>query len=260
MIDYAGRRALVTGAASGIGRALSLALADRGARLVLVDVNAQGMAATAAQTGAETLAIVAYLSDPAEPARVVAKAFEDAGRIDLICSNAGVAHGRRLIREALDDQGRRLFELNLFAGLRLAQAYAQALEATGGRGRIIFTGSEHSLSLPPTTTKMGLGLYNATKHALLAFAEWMRLEFAGRTPIDVHILLPGPISTTLSDTVPRELLDSPLDFITAARCAELALKGMDLDLFYIPTHAHIAEDMRPRLGAVQASVRALGLS
>jgi hypothetical protein len=49
-------------------------------------------------------------------------------------------------------------------------------------------------------------------------------------------------------------------FIPAARCAELALKGMDLGLFYIPTHAHLVEDMRPRREGVEAAVRALGLA
>jgi len=259
MIDYSGKTALVTGAASGIGRALALALAARNARLILVDLNAEGLAETAARTGPQTLTLTADLVDPAEAARVVREGFAGAGRIDLICSNAGIAHGRRLVRETLDDNGGRVFAVNFFAGLYLVQAYAEALEHADLRGRVMFTGSENSLSVPASVAGMGLGLYAATKHALLIAAEWMRAEFANRTPIDVHILLPGPITTTLSGNVPTEQLQSPMDFIPADRCAELALKGMDLGLFYIPTHAHIAEDMRPRYEGVQAAIKALGL-
>jgi len=259
MIDYKGKTAMVTGAASGIGRALALALAARGARLILVDLNPEGLAETAARTGADTLTLVADLADPAEPARLVDEGFAGAGRIDLICSNAGIAHGRRLVRDKLENNGGRVFAVNFFAGLYLVQAYAQALERTGLRGRVIFTGSENSLSVPATVVGMGLGLYASTKHALLIAAEWMRDEFADRTPIDVHVLLPGPITTTLSDQVPTGQPASPMAFIPAERCAELALKGLDLGLFYIPTHAHIADDMRPRFEGVQAAVKALGV-
>ena len=260
MINYSGKTALVTGAASGIGRALAMALAARGAQLILVDVNAQRLAETAVGFDAAPLTIVADLADPAQPGRIIEQAFAAAGQVDLICSNAGIAHGRRMVRETLDDNGGRVFAVNLFAGLRLVQAYAQALERTGTRGRVMFTGSENSLSIPASVAGMGLGLYASTKHALLAAAEWMRDEFAGRTPIDVHVLLPGPISTALSDEVPRDKLQAPMDFIPAARCAELALNGLDLNLFYIPTHAHIADEMRPRYEGVQAAAQALGLN
>jgi hypothetical protein len=87
----------------------------------------------------------------------------------------------------------------------------------------------------------------------------MRQEFPGRTPIDVHILMPGPITTTLSGTVVADPNLPPMDFIPAARCAELALKGLDLGLFYIPTHAHMLDDMRSRREGIEASVKALGL-
>ena len=260
MIDYTGRTALVTGAASGIGRALAVALAQRGARLVLVDLNEAGLAETAGRVGADPVCLVADLGDPAAAERVIGEGFARAGRLDLVCSNAGVAPARRLVRADLAGDARRLFDVNYFAGLHLVQAYARALEGTGLRGRVMFTGSENSLSLPPAVRGLGLGLYAATKHALQITAEWMRDEFAGRTPIDVHILLPGPITTELSANVPTDKLTTPMQFIPAAMCADLALKGLDLGLFYIPTHAHLADDMGPRMAAVQDAVRALGLA
>jgi len=260
MIDYAGKVALVTGAASGIGRALAVALAERGARLVLVDINEAGLAETAGRVGDDPVSLVADLGDPAAAERVIGEGVARAGRIDLVCSNAGIATGRRLVRADLAGDARRLFDVNYFAGLHLAQAYARALEGGQLRGRLMFTGSENSLSIPPSVRGLGLGLYAATKHALLITAEWMRDEFAGRTPIDVHILLPGPITTELSGKVPTDQLTTPMQFIPAAECAALALKGLDLGLFYIPTHAHLADDMGPRLAAMRESVRALGLA
>jgi NAD(P)-dependent dehydrogenase (short-subunit alcohol dehydrogenase family) len=260
MIDYNGKVALVTGAASGIGRALAMALSARGARLVLVDLNAEGLAKTAAETGPDTIVIVADLADPLEPACVIEQGFAEAGRIDLVCSNAGITNNRRIIKEAPAANGGRLFAVNLFSAIYFAQAYAKALEQAGLSGRMMLTGSENSLSLPATVTKMGLGLYGVTKHGLLILAEWMRQEFAGRTPIDVHILLPGPITTALSDQVAANPAGPQMDFIPAEQCAELALKGMDLGLFYIPTHAHLLDDMRARYEGVEAAINQLGLS
>jgi hypothetical protein len=80
--------------------------------------------------------------------------------------------------------------------------------------------------------------------------------------MDVHILLPGGVYTPLiSKHIPDpEKLPPEMNIIPAERCADLALKGMDLGLFYIPTHAHIADDMRPRTEGVLAALAALGLT
>jgi short-subunit dehydrogenase len=95
---------------------------------------------------------------------------------------------------------------------------------------------------------------------VLILAEWLREELAGET-MDLHVLLPGAVYTPLIasgvpdfDAAPKELA-----LIMPERCAEIALKGLDLGLFYIPTHAHIADDMRPRTEGVAASLNALGL-
>jgi len=103
-------------------------------------------------------------------------------------------------------------------------------------------------------------MYAATKHALLIAAEWLRDETQG-DPFAVHALMPGAVYTPL---IARALPDpalapKALDLIMPERCAEVALKGMDLGLFYIPTQAHLAIDMGPRNEGVMAAVRALGL-
>lgn len=254
MIDYHGKTALVTGAASGIGRALAIALAARGARVILVDLNEPGLEETAARIGSHTQIIIADLSDPAAPASVVEQAMAANGTLDLLCSNAGIAPAHRLLREKADGNGG-----VLFAGLYFAQAYAQALKHSSTRGRLLLTGSENSLSVPRGIEAMGIGLYAATKSAFLMLAEWMRAEFANRVPIEVHILLPGAVTTGLNDGGEVNPEIAALSFISAEQCAATALQGLDLGLFYIPTHRHLADDMRPRLHGVEEAIRSLGL-
>jgi NAD(P)-dependent dehydrogenase (short-subunit alcohol dehydrogenase family) len=263
MIAYEGKVALVTGAGSGIGKALAEALAARGARVILADVNEAGVKAAAAALGKAASAVVCDLAKPEAATRLVEQCFAEHGRLDLICSNAGIGHNRRLMKEAFDDSVERLFAVNLFAGLRIAQTYVRLLQGSGGRGRLMLTASENSLSVPSAVKGSGLGLYAATKHGLLIAAEWLRDELAfASAPLDLHVLLPGAVYTPL---VARALPDpskapAALGLIFPERCAELALKGMDLGLFYVPTHAHLADDMRPRTEGVAAALRALGLA
>jgi len=260
MIDYQGQVALVTGGASGIGAALAAGLAARGATVIVADRNRDGAEAVAAGLGGGAVATACDLTDPSIPAALVAGAYERFGRLDLICSNAGAGKAKRMLKEPFDEAALALFQVNLFAGIRLAQAYVPRLEADGARGRLMLTGSENSLSVPDAVKGFAMGVYGATKHGLLVMAEWLREEARAR-PLDLHILLPGGVYTPLVagglpdfDSLPPEM-----NMISPERCAELALTGMDLGLFYIPTHAHIADDMRPRTQGVIDSLRALGL-
>lgn len=266
MIDYRGRVALVTGAASGIGRALALALAARGAHVLLADRNAPGLAQTAALIAelpghAGSASRTADLAVPGAAAELVAWGYAACGRIDLICSNAGVSRNKRLAKEPLDAAVDTLFAVNFWAGLRLAQAFAAALQAAGQQGRIMFTGSENSLSVPQAVRGAGLGLYAASKHALLIMAEWLRDEMAGRA-LAVHVLLPGGVFTPLiADAIPDPALaPKELELIMPEQCAAIALRGLDLGLFYIPTQRHLAEDMRARSEGVAAALRSLGIA
>jgi NAD(P)-dependent dehydrogenase (short-subunit alcohol dehydrogenase family) len=252
MIDYAGQRALITGAASGIGKALAQALAARGARLVLADVDAEGLTHSAKALNAE--AIVCDLSDPAETGHLIDAATEK-GPVNLVCSNAGIGRNKRMLKETEADT-RRVMNVNFFSPMALARAYAATL--SDARGRIMFTASENALSMPAAVRGFGLGAYAASKHALLAAAEWLASE---AETLDVHILLPGPVYTPLvAKNLPDRSLAPPgLRLLDPEECAQIALRGMDLGLPYIPTHAHLAEDMAPRLEAIRQAIAALNL-
>jgi NAD(P)-dependent dehydrogenase (short-subunit alcohol dehydrogenase family) len=260
MISYDGQTVLVTGGASGIGAALAAGLAGRGARVVVADRNLAGAEAVAAQIGGGAVALACDLTDPAVPEALVGEVYGRFGRLDLICSNAGAGKNKRMLKEPFDEAAMALFQVNLFAGIRLAQAYVPRLEAQGARGRMMLTGSENSLSVPDAVKGFAMGVYGATKHGLLIMAEWLREETRAR-PLDLHVLLPGGVYTPLvSGGLPDfDSLPPEMNMISPDRCAELALRGMDLGLFYIPTHAHIADDMQPRTQGVVDSLRALGL-
>jgi len=261
MIDYSGHNVLVTGGASGIGAALATGLAARGARVAVADRNLEGAEAVAARIGGGAVALGCDLTDPAAPLALIDAAYARFGSLELICSNAGAGKAKRVLREPFDDTAMALFQLNLFAGFRLAQAYVARLEATGGRGRLMLTGSENSLSVPDAVKRFAMGVYGASKHGLLVMAEWLRAETED-APIDLHVLLPGGVYTPLISAAwpSYESVPAEMNIILPARCAEIALKGMDLGLFYIPTHAHLADDMKPRVDGVRDALKALGLT
>ncbi len=258
-MDFNGNTVLVTGAASGIGAALARALDARGTCVVLADIDEAGTSKTAASLKGLSRVLAADLSMPETAANLIAQAHDWHGRLDFVCSNAGMGRNKKLRNEKLDETAARLFEVNFHAGLRLAQAYFTRMEASGKSGRILFTASENSLSVPAAVKGSGLGLYAASKHALLIAAEWLRDENAGKH--DIHVLLPGAVYTAMNArALPDPAMAPPgLGLIMPERCAELALKGLDLNLFYIPTHAHIAADMQPRHDGVRDALKALGL-
>lgn len=265
MIDFNGQVALVTGAASGIGRALAEALAARGAQVIAADIDGDGAAATAQAIGGDALPV--DLAQPGAAAGLVARAYALAGRIDLIASNAGMGSGsgpNRLLRTDIDaPRVAAMFEVNMLAMVRMAQVWVPRLAADGRRGRLLVTGSENSLSVPDAVKTFGLGLYGASKHGVLALAEWLRAEtIGGDKPLDVHILLPGGVYTgmTAAGLGPDPAQwPAAMGIITPKRCAEIALAGLDAGLFWIPTHRHLADDMIARHHGIAEAVRVLGL-
>jgi len=259
MIAYENTTALVTGAASGIGKALAQALVARGAHVVIADLDRPKVEAAAAEIGERALGVAIDLAAPQAGEKLIAEAFAWRGRLELVCSNAGIGHNKKIKNEPLDEGATRLFAVNYFAAVRIAQAYLKILAPSGARGRLMITGSENSLSAPAAVKGSGLGLYGATKHGVLITAEWLRDECLD--VLDVHVLMPGAVYTPLIARVLPDpaLAPASLGLIMPARCAELALKGMDLGLFYIPTHAHIGDDIQPRYEGVLDALKQLGL-
>jgi NAD(P)-dependent dehydrogenase (short-subunit alcohol dehydrogenase family) len=256
-MDLSGRTAVVTGGAAGIGMGLARALSARGAKVVIADID--GPAAEAAARALNSRAIVCDVSARASIDAMFDDVWAREGPVDLVCSNAGVGRNKRVLNEK-PEEIEALFRVNYLSALHMVQAYLPRIEAGGRRGRILFTASENSFSAPQAVQAFGLGDYGGTKHALLILIEWLRIELNGR-PLDLHLLCPGGVLTErFAARFPDPSHIPPnMNFITPDQCAAIALQGLDLCLFYIPTHAHIADDMRPRLEELARSFAALGL-
>jgi short-subunit dehydrogenase len=191
--DFAGKTCVVTGAASGIGAALALDLAGRGAVLALIDRDAGGLDKTAdaaRAAGAEVSTYVIDLSDRADRADLAARVLERHGTVDLLVNNAGVALGGRLHEVSLDDIDW-LLEINLRAVITMTKAFLPALMANPG-AHIVNLSSLFGLIAPP-----GQVPYATSKYAVRGFTEALRHEMA---PYDVGVTVvhPGGVATNIA--------------------------------------------------------------
>lgn len=177
-----GRKALVTGAASGIGAATVARLLADGATVLACDISGEGMAGT--------INHVANLADPQAIALLAAAAESQLGGLDILVNNAGVCPVGTL-DELTDDQWQFGLDVNLLAPARLAKACLPLLKGSAA-GRVINTGSILS-----RYGDAGLGAYAASKHAILGFSRSLAMEL-GPFGITVNCVQPGCIVTGMT--------------------------------------------------------------
>ncbi|MFA6963977.1 SDR family NAD(P)-dependent oxidoreductase [Bosea sp. (in: a-proteobacteria)] len=184
-IRFDDRIALVTGAAQGIGRAIATALVEAGATVHLADIDADGVAATAAAIGAIPHAV--DLGSPGGAAGLVESIVAQSGRLDLLVHAAGGVRGQvgRPIEEISEADWRVIFAANVDAAFFLAQAAAPAMKASG-HGRIVTISS--GAGLRPSLT--GIQAYSSAKHALVGLTKQLAWEF-GPHGITVNSVAPG---------------------------------------------------------------------
>ncbi len=171
-VELSGRRAVVTGAAAGIGRATALALAAEGVTVEALDRDDAGLEAVAAAiaaTGGQARSWIVDLGrwDEVEP--LLGRVEQDAGPIDLLVNVAGIGLQASVLQMTPDDL-RRLFEVNFFAAAALCR---EALRAMSGRQR------GHIINISSAAARRGLpglGGYAATKAAFHTFTQALRLE------------------------------------------------------------------------------------
>lgn len=178
---------LITGGSAGLGRAIALAFAKRGAKLVLVARDAARLEEAAADviaTGSEVLTVTADITRDEDVRRMLDETIARFGRLDVLVNNAGKSARGKLLDVSLDDY-RALWELNFLSLVRCTQAAAPHLIAS--KGHIVNIGS-----LASKSASRYIGAYATSKFPVAAFSQQLRLELAGD---GVHVLLvcPGPI-------------------------------------------------------------------
>lgn len=195
-------RVLVTGAASGIGRATCLRLAregdarGQGARIAAVDIAPSraldGVVEELRKLGAEAIPLAGDMGSADDPARVVAAAVERFGGLDAVVSNAGVNRPGPLVQYAVEDWDR-VFAVNTRATWLLAKAAHPAL--TASRGAIVAVGS-----MSGSNPHANLGAYGPSKAAVIMLVQVLAQEL-GRDGIRVNAVSPGMVRTGMTENV-----------------------------------------------------------
>ena len=222
-MEVAGKVALVTGGASGIGRATALALARAGADVVLADVNDGRLAeaqADIAALGGRALAVHCDVAVDADVQRLVRVTQAELGAVDLLMNNAGV-----VLRGALEEidlpDWEWCFSINLFGVVRGIRAFLPGMLARG-RGYIVNTGSVAGL-----VALTGEGApYVASKFAVVGLTEALALYCRPRG-IGVSLLCPGGVATNLAETG-RSIGMSPEREVAETRVAQTVQGGAEM--------------------------------
>ena len=221
-MDFRDKVVLITGASSGIGRACAQAFAAEGAKLVLTARSREGLEETArlAASG-ETLLLPADLTDMQAVAALSEEVRRRHARLDILVNNAGV--GLYIPSyESAPDAVRRMFELNLFAPVELTRRLLPAL----GAGSCIVNVSSIVGKIPLPW----MPLYSASKYALSAYSDALRMELDG-TGIRVLAVHPGYVSTefgrnTIEGEIPANVGGRQRFGVTAEQCAAAMLRGV----------------------------------
>lgn len=192
MREFSGRLAFITGAASGIGRALALELAQRGTNCFLVDVDGVGLLSTAAEVQTHGVAVyveVCDLTDKGQVAAACCRALDECGGVDLLINNAGIAfYGRTT--SMTDQQWDRLMAVNLDAPIQITRTLLPSM-LQRPNAHIV-----NMCSIAGLVAGGRFAAYHVSKFGLIGFTEALRAEF-GRKGLGVTAVCPGPVCTGL---------------------------------------------------------------
>jgi NAD(P)-dependent dehydrogenase (short-subunit alcohol dehydrogenase family) len=224
------RIAVVTGGASGIGRALALLFAREGAHVVVADLDEAGMAETVAgviQAGRRGLAVKTDVSHLADVQALADRAFAELGAVHVVCNNAGVALWGGL--ESVSHQDWEwAMGVNLWGVIHGVEAFVPRMVAQKQPGHVVNTASMAGL-----IASQGLGVYNTTKYAVVGLAETLQKDLRGHD-IGVSVLCPMGVNTRIRQSERNR--PATLRNATAAR------EGTAVELIgrYLPPE-HVAE-------------------
>ena len=260
------RVAVITGAGSGIGRALALACGQRGMAVVAADIEEQSLRQTQQLLQAQGAVCHAQVCDVASEAQVQALAdasWSACGRVDWLFNNAGVAV-LGPVWQATPDDWAWVLGVNLMGVVHGVRAFVPRILQAGAPAHVVNTASASGLA-----TLAGSGVYCASKHAVVALSECLQHDLrAAGAPIGVSVLCPSLLTTGIADSgrnrqpqwartvdpapayyerVRRGMADSP---ITAADAATATLQAIDRGSFYVMPHGHTWASVERRMRAI----------
>lgn len=241
-MDIQDKCIVVTGAASGIGRALVRRFHAAGARsLVAVDVNEAGAQATANEVGGKAMGC--DVSNESAVLAVIDETENEFGPIDLFCSNAGIGLGPSL--ESPDTDWQKSWEVNVMAHVYAARHLVPRMTERGG-GYLMNTVSAAGL-----LNQIGGAAYGVTKHAAIGLGEWIAIHH-GHQGVRVSLLCPQAVRTPM--TAPPEPGSEEGGIATSAAAgdgmmepeelAEIVMEGLAAERFIILTHPEVVDYMR----------------
>ncbi|MCC6073914.1 SDR family NAD(P)-dependent oxidoreductase [Pseudomonas sp. GCM10022188] len=251
------RVAVITGAASGIGRGLAERAAAEGLQLVLADRDGEALERLAAQLreqGAQVLAQVTDVADAAQVERLRDAAVQRFGAVDLLFNNAGVMQTGSCW-ELSDAQWQRALAVNLGGVINGVRAFLPLLLAQGRPAHVVNTASLAGLLNSPF-----MAAYNVTKQAVVSLSESLHYEMAAlQTQVGVSVLCPGPVISEImtsdqgrgaGDELNR-LLDGQIrQGMSAAELAERVFAAIAEKRFWILPHKGFKPALRARLQSV----------
>jgi NAD(P)-dependent dehydrogenase (short-subunit alcohol dehydrogenase family) len=233
-MDLNGRVAVITGAAGGIGTALARRFAAEGAAgLVLSDLDPSGLAD---DLGVDAIAVRADVTVEADIQGLVAAAIDRYGRVDLFCSNAGITTGAGV--DASDQQWERSWAVNVRAHVYAARAVLPGMLERGD-GYLLQTCSAAGL-----LAAVGDAPYTVTKHAAVAFAEWLAITYGSRG-IKVSALCPQGVDTPMlrdglqAGHVGARVTAASGKVLSADDVADAVIAGLAVERFLILPHPEV---------------------
>lgn len=262
MRELNGKTAVITGAASGLGRELAVRCAEESMRLVLADVDEDGLRETVERLGgADAECVTCDVSKAGDVEHLAELADERFGGAHLLFNNAGVAVAGPTWTTTLDEW-KWMLDVNLMGVVHGIRSFVPRMLARGGSAHVVNTASVAGLISPP-----GSSIYCVTKHGVVTLSECLYhdLRLAG-AEIGVSVLCPAYVNTNIVDSDrnrPPELSESnPLAApfqarvrkavrsgrLSAAEVADITLDAVKEDRFYILTHPKIK-------GAIEARMR-----
>src|SRR3954469_23991562 len=240
-MNVAGKVVVITGGASGVGRALAYRFADEGAAgIVVADLDQEGATDVATDLGS-AIAVGCDVADPRHADFLVSAAEQSFGPVDLFCANAGVAVGVDLANPAEWDLA---FNVNVRAHIAAAERLlAGWLER--GSGYFLTTASAAGIA-----SQIGSAPYAVTKHAAVAFAEWLSITYGARG-VGVSSLCPMGVNTPLlndglggEDSLGFRVVSASAAGIEPEDVADAVVDGLRDERFLVLPHPEVLEFLR----------------